>query len=474
MNVYYRRLFVKFFYMCIDAVCACFSIYLACLIRQGTLSFEITLSNLFLSDINPYKMLFMSWVVATIFVNSSQGLYKTKREVLEGVELWCVVKATFIISLIVIVGVYLSKIGEFPRSILVLTSLFMVFFFSLWRLFKRMFVTHLVSRGYNNFNVLVVGAGKIGRTLLEEIEKNPGLGLKVAGFLDDFKSEVEGYPRAKVIGKISDFVKIARREFIHKVFITVHHDGNVFLKLLEQARAINVSVEVVPQGFDLTNAEFSKYNIGMVPVLEYSNMIDTRKQIGKRIFDIFLSLAMLVVFSPVFLVVGILIKIDSNGPVFYKSRRYGFRGRIFNMFKFRTMILDADTHQEKLKGKNEVDGPIFKMQKDPRVTKFGKFLRRCSLDEMPQIINVLKGEMSLVGPRPLPIDQIEKEDLRQLKRLEVRPGITGLWQIKGRSDISFAKLVKWDIWYINNWSFWLDLTILYRTIPVVIKGRGAY
>lgn len=144
------------------------------------------------------------------------------------------------------------------------------------------------------------------------------------------------------------------------------------------------------------------------------------------------------------------------------------------MYKFRTMGVNAHELQETLKAQNEVDGPIFKIKSDPRVTEFGKILRKYSLDELPQLINVLIGEMSLVGPRPFPIEQIEKEDLRQLKRLEVKPGITGLWQIRGRSDISFSRLIKWDIWYINNWSFWLDINILLQTIPVVVKGKGAY
>ena len=144
------------------------------------------------------------------------------------------------------------------------------------------------------------------------------------------------------------------------------------------------------------------------------------------------------------------------------------------MYKFRTMGVNAHDLQETLKAQNEVDGPIFKIKSDPRVTEFGKILRKYSLDELPQLINVLIGEMSLVGPRPFPIEQIEKEDLRQLKRLEVKPGITGLWQIRGRSDISFSRLIKWDIWYINNWSFWLDINILLQTIPVVVKGKGAY
>ncbi len=144
------------------------------------------------------------------------------------------------------------------------------------------------------------------------------------------------------------------------------------------------------------------------------------------------------------------------------------------MYKFRSMVVEADDLQSQLLHKNEADGPIFKIRSDPRVTEFGKFLRKFSLDELPQLINVFKGDMSLVGPRPFPIEQIEKEDLRQLKRLEVKPGITGLWQIRGRSDIPFNRLIKWDIWYINNWSFWLDLNILLQTLPVVVKAKGAY
>ena len=138
------------------------------------------------------------------------------------------------------------------------------------------------------------------------------------------------------------------------------------------------------------------------------------------------------------------------------------------------MVSNAEDLLGQLKDKNEKDGPIFKIKRDPRITNVGSFLRRYSLDELPQIFNVFKGDMSLVGPRPLPIEQIEKEDLRQLKRLDIRPGITGLWQIRGRSDLSFQRFLRWDIWYINNWSFGLDLYILFQTLPVVIKGKGAY
>jgi exopolysaccharide biosynthesis polyprenyl glycosylphosphotransferase len=350
----------------------------------------------------------------------------------------------------------------------------MITLLSIWRILKRLFVEYLVVHGYNNFNALIIGAGKVGMALLNEIEKRPGVGIKVIGFLDDFKQNTPEEPKIRILGKIADFVSIARREFITKVFITIHHDSKVFLKLLEEAKDLGVAMRVIPQGFHVMTCDFSKYNIGFIPILEYSEEYSFRKQVGKRLFDFCFGCIAFVFLMPVFCVLGILIKWDNPGPVFYKSRRYGRKGKIFNMYKFRSMVADADRMLEKIKHQNEMDGPIFKIKSDPRVTRMGRFLRKYSLDEMPQLINVIRGEMSLVGPRPLPIDQIEKEDLRQLERLEVKPGITGLWQIRGRSDLAFNRLLKWDLWYIDNWSFWLDLYILMQTLPVVFKGRGAY
>ena len=376
-------------------------------------------------------------------------------------------------AVLIIVMVYVFKIEGFPRSILISIGLFINAFLVIWRILKRKFVEYLVSQGYNNFNVLIIGAGKVGRALADEIHKKPGLGLRIVGFLDDFKPVDQGYQGHKIIGKVSDFIYIARREFINKIFITTHND-KMFLQLLEQAKELDIAVRVIPQGFELTTGEFSKYNIGLIPILEYSNAENFRKQVGKRIFDIVIASLAMVILLPVFAGIVLLIKLDSRGGIIYHSRRYGRRGQKFMMYKFRSMISNADEVLQQLRHQNEVDGPIFKIKKDPRVTPFGRFLRKYSLDEMPQLFNVIKGDMSLVGPRPFPIEQIEKEDLRQLQRLEVRPGITGLWQIRGRSDISFDRLVKWDIWYINNWSFWLDLKILLQTIPVVLKGRGAY
>jgi len=469
-----RYLIVKSLYILIDVAAIALSLVIVCWIRQTTLPFDVTPKSIFFSAANPFRFIFLFWVVITLFVNNSYGLYQTKREIFETVEVWKVLKSVVLSSLIMIVAIFVIKISGFPRSIIFLGTAMTFLFLSFWRILKRIFVEYLVTQGYNNFNVVIVGAGKIGIALAEEIKKKPALGLNIVGYLDDFKVDTPGKNDIKILGKISNFVTVARREFINKVFITCHHDGDAFLKLLEQAKELGIAIRVIPHGFELMSGEFSKYNIGFIPILEYCEAERSRKQVGKRLFDFITVLCLAIFVLPVLFVIAILIKLDSPGPVFYLSKRYGRGGRIFKMLKFRSMFVNADNMTDEIRSKNEVDGPIFKIKKDPRVTKIGRLLRKYSIDELPQVLNVVYGDMSLVGPRPLPISQIQKEDLRQLQRLEVRPGITGLWQTRGRSDLSFARLVKWDVWYINNWSLRLDLSILFKTIPVVIKGRGAY
>ncbi len=465
---------IKVIYILIDCACIFFVIYTSCLLRQKMIDYPLNLRSLLTDSENPLRFIFLIWTLTTVLVMHNNALYQTHREQGESLEIWRVIKGVFLSSFLTAMAVYVLKLYALPRTVFANIMMGMMIMLSMWRVLKRGFVEYLVAQGYNNFNTLIIGAGKVGTVLAQEINKRPGLGIKIVGFLDDLKDAPADGDGFKILGKISDFPNIARREFINKVFITIHHDSSVFSKLLEQAEELGIAVRVVPQAFDLTTGEIAKYNIGLIPILEYAQTQSLRKQVGKRLFDVLIGILGLVICLPVFLVIAFIIKMDSEGPVFYASKRYGRQGKIFKMYKFRSMVENAEGLIEQLKHKNEVDGPIFKMRKDPRVTQVGSFLRKYSLDELPQIMNVIKGDMSLVGPRPLPIEQVEKEDFRQLKRLEVRPGITGLWQIRGRSDISFARLLKWDIWYINNWSLWLDITILFQTIPVALKGKGAY
>ncbi|MBF0594471.1 MAG: sugar transferase [Candidatus Omnitrophica bacterium] len=464
--------FIRFTYVLIDIVCILLSISLASGLRQNV--FPMGLQDLFFDSANPFHLVFVFWFVTVLFFNGLHRLYQTRREVIETHEIGQVMRSVLFATGTVLVFVYSMKIVGFPRSVFLLIVLFTTIFFCLWRFLKRLFVQFLAANGYNNFNVLIVGAGRTGMMLAQEIRRHPGLGLKVVGFLDDEKTSTELGHDHKVLGKLSRLDEVIRKQFVQKVFFTIHPPGKTFYDMIETAKDLRVAVRVVPVAFDRAVGEIFKFNIGYIPILEYSELGHNRMQYGKRLFDLLVSGAAILFLLPVFCLIGIMIKLDSAGPVFYFSNRYGRGGRVFKMWKFRSMVADADRKLDALKSQNEVDGPIFKIRQDPRVTRIGKFIRKYSLDELPQVFNVLLGDMSLVGPRPLPLDQVEQEDLRQLKRLEVRPGITGLWQVRGRSDLPFHRLIKWDTWYINNWSFGLDISILMETVPVVLKGKGAY
>ncbi len=464
--------FIRVAYILIDVCGVITAIFLACWLRRT--AFPLDLHTLLLDTSNPFYVVFLAWLVAILLFNGLNKLYETHRELVERHELAQLVKSVFFAAVAVLAFVYTVKVQDFPRSVFLLILIFTTMTLSFWRILKRWFVDFLAANGYNNFNVVIIGAGKVGMMLAAEIKRRPGLGFNIVGFLDDKKTTADLEGRYEVLGKLSDLDDVIRRKFVTRIFITVHPDGGVFHNMLDVAKQHKVSLRVVPQAFDQATSELFKYNIGYVPVLEYCDIGHSRQQFGKRFFDVVVSLAGLLVLSPFFIVCMVLIKAEGQGPVFYFSKRYGLGGRVFNMWKFRSMVADADKRLEALKNRNEVDGPIFKIRQDPRVTPLGRFLRKYSIDELPQILNVLMGDMSLVGPRPLPIAQVEKEDLKQLKRLEVRPGITGLWQVRGRSDLPFHKLIKWDTWYVNNWSFTLDLEILFETVPVVLKGEGAY
>ncbi|MBF0483615.1 MAG: sugar transferase [Candidatus Omnitrophica bacterium] len=469
-----EKVFISLVYIMFDIVSACLAIYLACWLRANGLFFEVNFYNLFWGDVNPFRYVFAFWVFSAVLTNIARDLHKTRRELMPGVEMFYIVQSVLISSIMLVVCIYVFKIKEFPRGVFFIGMFLNFIFFTVWRFLKRTIVNFLVAGGYNNFNVVIIGAGKVGKTLYEEIVRRPELGIKVIGFLDDTKTESPVIDGPPILGKVSDLKVIARQEFIDKIFITTFLDSKIFIKVMEVAKALNLNIRVVPFGFEYLSHEVEKYNIGIIPVLEYYNKDFLRKQFGKRIFDIVLGALLLVLFLPLFIIISLMIKLDSPGPIFHFSYRYGRNGWKFFMFKFRSMVKDAEKELIKYKHQNEVDGPIFKLKNDPRITKIGKFLRKYSIDELPQLINVIKGDMSLVGPRPFVVQEVEKQDLLQLKRLEVRPGMTGLWQVQGRSDLSFNRLLKWDVWYINNWSFWLDMNILLKTIPVVLKGRGAY
>jgi exopolysaccharide biosynthesis polyprenyl glycosylphosphotransferase len=288
------------------------------------------------------------------------------------------------------------------------------------------------------------------------------------GFLD-----ANHYGDPRVLGKTEDLARVARQEFIDEVFVTIPSERELVKKIVLQARHLNLNVKVVPELYDglawLSPVEF----VGDFPVrVLHREPIPGFRLFLKRLTDIIGSAFGLVLLSPILGLIALAIRLDSPGPVFYRANRVGKKGRKFLCYKFRTMVANADEMKQQLRTLNERQGPFFKITADPRITRAGAFLRKYSLDELPQLWNVLKGEMSLVGPRPHPIDDYEQYTLEHLRRLDVTPGITCLWQVSARHDPSFDKALALDSQYIENWSYLLDLSILAKTVAVVLQGTG--
>lgn len=335
----------------------------------------------------------------------------------------------------------------------------------------------LRRQGLNFRNLLVVGTGSRAQKFVREIDLHREFGLKVAGLIDDEHdgrpAEVHGYP---VIGCIKDIPEIIR---VRAIDIVVFVVPRTWLGKIEEAilycETVGVSASVAVDLFDLKFSTGRESHLFGFPLLTFERTSHKLYELLlKRIFDFVISGVALILLSPLFLVISILIKATSSGPVFFRQKRCGLNGRIFTLYKFRTMEADAEAKLESLLQHNEMAGPVFKMANDPRVTKVGRFLRKSSLDEIPQLWNVFKGTMSLVGPRPPIPKEVAQYDHWQRRRLSMRPGITCLWQISGRNNIKdFNKWMKLDLDYIDRWSFWWDLVILFKTIPVVLIARGA-
>ncbi len=318
-------------------------------------------------------------------------------------------------------------------------------------------------------NVLIIGAGKIGRELASHMGEDLAGKRVVMGFLDE--DEPIG---GDVHGRIDDLARIARTDFVDEVILTAPQQPELARRVIREARRNRIDVKVVPDlfGFEPDDSlVFEKF--GNIPVL---TLCEERMPVFslflKRVVDTLTAAIALAFTAPFLTIIAVVIKLESPGPVLYQAQRAGLKGRRFQCYKFRTMSADADMLKEHLRAQNERQGPFFKMTNDPRITRAGRFLRRYSLDELPQLWNVVRGEMSLVGPRPHPLDDFERYDLADLQRLGVPPGLTGLWQVTARCDPSFERGLALDLEYIKSWSLWRDFQILYKTISVVLHGSG--
>jgi len=347
------------------------------------------------------------------------------------------------------------------------------------RVIIKLILTEIRLRGRNLLNVVFVGVNARSLRFARKIDEKPELGYRIMGFVDIARpdtGEFNGSPYS-FLGDFNEFPVLVRNNVVDEVVVCLPLKSfyQQALDIISLCEEQGINVRFLSDLFNLKLARTTTDQIEGEPTLTLqTGSMEGNTVFIKRILDIFVSLTIIIILSPFYLLTALLIKFTSPGPVFFTQERLGFNKRIFHMIKFRTMFPDAEKRQAALEHLNEASGPVFKIKDDPRITPIGKFLRKASIDELPQLFNVLKGDMSLVGPRPLPVRDYKRFDQDwHRRRFSIRPGITCLWQISGRSSISFNKWMELDMQYIDNWSLWLDVKILLGTIPAVLKGSGA-
>ena len=416
-----------------------------------------------------YPAFLLLYVVLIVMACMSQHLYRTSREIRALEESVKVAKAVGFATALLVLFVFVSGNKEISRMVVVTAGVANIGTLAGWRYAKRLYVLKRARRGEGVSRALIIGAGKVGQTLAVWLENNRHLGYSVCGFLD-----VHPNGDTRVLGSIRDLKKVALGQFVDQLFVTLPTDREMVKEIWVEARRLRLNLNIVPDIYDGLGWRAPIRSIGGFPIIElHGQPIRGFGLAVKRVIDVVVAAVGLVVAAPLLAVVGVWIRLDSRGPVIYSALRVGKKGKKFRCYKLRTMVEEADSQKEKLRGKNGRNGPFFKMENDPRVTRCGRWLRKYSIDELPQLVNVLRGEMSLVGPRPHPVDDYERYTLEHLRRLDVKPGMTGLWQVKARRDPSFDKAMALDLDYIENWSLRMDLGILWRTIPVIVRPNGS-
>ena len=398
----------------------------------------------------------------------SQDLYRTVRERSAWEESAIAIKAVGFATALLVLFIFTSGNREISRLVVLCSGAWNAGALAGWRYAKRHYVLRRAERGEGVSRVLIVGAGKLGCALAAWLEENRQLGYQVCGFLDPHPNG-----DSRVLGSVRDLRKVALGQFADQLFVTLPADREMVKEVFLEARRLRLSLNVVPDLYDGLGWRAPVETIGGFPVIElHGEPIPVLGLAVKRGIDMFGAAALLLLTAPMLAIAAIWIHVDSAGPVLYPAMRVGKKGRKFKCYKLRTMVEEADAQKETLRATNERNGPFFKMENDPRVTCCGRWLRKFSIDEIPQLLNVIFGEMSLVGPRPHPVDDFERYSIEHLRRLDVKPGVTGLWQVKARRDPSFDTNMVLDLEYIENWSLRLDLSILLKTIPVVFHAEG--
>jgi len=419
-------------------------------------------------------ILVLGYAFSIVFNCERLNLYTRERHTSILQEQRQALQASFTSGCMLVATLYLLHPKDPRTDIVIITVIVTTAVICSRRLAARLLLYRNLVNGVGTRNVLIFGTGPTAQALRNHIESVRHLGYTFKGFIT-LSGTISAESRsAGVIGTLDCLFDLIRQHFIDEVFFTTPCARENVEHVLEAARDHEVNIRLVPDLYDSSILNPAMEYLGEFPTIPlYRRRMPESRQFLKRALDIAISALTLVAFVPVLALIAVLIKLDSPGPVFYVSERLGKKGRVFHCIKLRTMTQDADSLRSALYSKNQRDGILFKVDNDPRVTRVGQILRKYSLDELPQFINVLLGDMSIVGPRPPLAGEVEQYKPAHFRRLEVTPGITGLWQVQARKDPSFDMYVSLDMSYIENWSIRLDLEIMLRTIGVVIAGTGS-
>jgi exopolysaccharide biosynthesis polyprenyl glycosylphosphotransferase len=458
-----------------DIICVIASLCLVSFLSHGSINAEQLFGMTFdLFDI----ITFFIYVIAYHFVLCWHRLYTSRRLTGVNEEVIDIVMATLVGSLLLLL--LLNIHGKTPANseIIIFWANCSAFLISS-RLLLRATLRRCRLKGKNLRHIVIAGINERAVLFAQELLSRPELGYRLIGFVDDVGERTPEFDKTgyELVADVENFAEFLRKQVVDEVMICLPVKSHY-------QQAANIAAICEEHGIivrflsDIFNPKFAHSTVhqfeGRPVTTLYTGHMVGRSMIVKRMMDIIISLALIAALAPVFLIAAVLVKFSSKGPVFFVQKRLGLNKRHFDICKFRTMCCDAEQRQAELEHLNEASGAAFKIKEDPRITPVGSLLRKTSIDELPQLLNVLKGEMSLVGPRPLPIRDYEGFDKDwHRRRFSVRPGITCLWQISGRSNISFDRWMELDMEYIDRWSLWLDIKILLQTIPAVIRGAGA-
>jgi len=480
-----------------DSLIAAAAFALAFYLREGGAIFQPAHDGRFAwgARFAPYGALLLFVILIRVLALRYYDLYRLRGEFSffdDGIRVF---KSTAIGSLLIVAAAFLYRGGfnyrafSYARSVFVLDFLIALASFYSVRLLVRSSQTFFRLRGINLIPTLVVGRGPEAAFCIKEMRERPSLGYRVIGAVDSgaLNAAAPGiYEGVPVVSDLAGLPEAIRASGANEVIIAdAHVDADALFDVMMQCgRRRGIEFRIAPSLFNCLPSKTEVDQIGALPMIRlFREPLSDFARGTKRISDIMIAALTLTLLSPFWLLIALLIKFDSKGPVFYAQDRVGMDGRIFVVFKFRTMRMDADSEIHREYQRKFIAGdaaanvgddeePAYKLRNDPRITRVGRMLRRLSLDEVPQLFNVLRGDMSIVGPRPPIPYEVEAYELRHRRRLDMKPGLTGLWQVSGRNRLPFEEMVKLDLFYIENWSLLFDVKIILRTVMVMLRGDG--